>query len=130
MCFQVYALAGYGGLVPHGPNTVGASIFHQTNGFRCPAPTPPRPHQSSLTTPPAFVNVLLLCNFTSKLKIARRLGQTLFGVRKQQSSYQKCLMMPDYLRGGKSFLLGIDNEGDVVDPPLLVVLSCFGHTES
>lgn len=43
MRFQVYVLAGYGGLVPHGPDTVGASIFHQTNGFRCPAPTLPGP---------------------------------------------------------------------------------------
>lgn len=93
-------------------------------------PHPPRPHQSSLTTPPAFVNVLLLCNFTSKLKIARRLGQTLFGVRKQQSSYQKVFDDAGLFEGREKVLLGIDNEGDVVDPPLLVVLSCFGHTES
>lgn len=54
---------------------------------------PPTPHQSSLTTRPAFVNVLLLCNFTSKLKIERRLEQTLFRVRKQQNSYKMCLWL-------------------------------------
>lgn len=49
---------------------------------------PPRPHQSSLTTRPAFVTVLLLCNFASNLKIDRRSEQTLFGVR---NSYKMCL---------------------------------------
>lgn len=52
---------------------------------------PPRPNQSSLATRPAFVTVLLLCNFASSLKIDRRLEQTLFGVGKQQNSYKKCL---------------------------------------
>lgn len=49
---------------------------------------PPRPPQSSLTTRPAFVTVLLLCNFARDLKIDWRLEQTLFGVRKQQNSYK------------------------------------------
>lgn len=52
---------------------------------------PRRPHQSSLTTRPAFVNVVLLCNFASSLKIDRRFEQTLFGVRKQQNCSKMCL---------------------------------------
>lgn len=73
---------------------------------------PPRPHQSSLTTRTAFVNVLLLCNFTSKLKIDRRLGQTVFGVRKQQNSYKMCL----WLHQG-NVPLGNDNNWDITTFP-------------
>ena len=47
---------------------------------------PPADPTNPLSWPPAFVDVELLCNFTSKLKIDRRLGQTMFRVRKQHKS--------------------------------------------
>lgn len=78
---------------------------------------PPRPHQSSLTTRPAFVTVLLLCNFASSLKIDRRLEQTLFGVRKQQNSYKMCL-----ISAGNSLRKRQQSETSrplPADPPLL-----------
>lgn len=51
-------------------------------------PSPPPPTPPVLSWPPASVKVGLLCNFTSMLKIDRRLEQTMFRDGKQQNSYR------------------------------------------
>lgn len=89
-------------------HTAGASIFHQTNQFRCPAPTLPDP-TNPLSRPAR--PLLLLCNFASDLKIDRRLEQTLFGGRKQQNSYKMCL------RSRRKFALETTTKWDVPAAP-------------
>lgn len=84
-------------------HTAGGFYFSSDYPVKMSCLHPPRPHQSSLTTRPAFVNVLLLCNFTSKLKIDRRLGQTVFGLRKQQNSYKMCLWLHRTFEGKDMF---------------------------
>lgn len=93
---------------------------------------PPRHHQSSLTTRPAFVNVLLLCNFTSKLKIDRRLGQTLFGVRK--NSYKMCLWLNRIFEGREMFPCKMTTSETLqlfsATVGFVIFLSCFEHRKS
>lgn len=94
---------------------------------------PSRPRRSSLTSHPAFVSVLLLCNFTSKLKIERSLGQTLFGVRKRLNSYKTCVRLRRTFEGREMFPWKMTTSGTSLPPTAVEVVifrSCFEHRRS